>query len=201
MLDLNACIKLLLQGKLVILPTETVYGLFFLEAFFEKNLKLVLQIKNRKKEQFCKYLNISKKIPGLTIIYKQQGYRISNNPILQEIINRVGILYGTSANLSGHYPITHHKHNQLDVPILEAGFCEIGIESTVYDYDNDILIRQGPIFFKEGNIKKYKYSNIEYTDQAIDISKIWYLVNENQTLYLPKNPSTYLENLMCKTFS
>lgn len=201
--DVNQAINLLNNGEIVILPTETVYGIFCKEkADFNK----IFQIKSREKNKnLCTYINIIPEefnqyksfIPGpLTIVSNKIGYRVSANKLLQTIIEKTGPLLGSSANISGKFPITHSKHlSDFDnIPILEDDENILGIESTILNIDNNLILRNGYIN-PEKLIKNYitKFYKLNYNydklnfilDSNIEIQNIvpifktfWYNLNE-----------------------
>ena len=128
-------IKLLLEGRCIIVPTDTVYGLgaiptkkaieqlYFLKKR-DKNKKILALVSDY--NDFFKLtddidLNIIKHfLPGaLSIVCKTKkefvdllgptvGIRIPDNDLTRDIIRRVGgILMTTSANISGEPPVTN----------------------------------------------------------------------------------------------
>lgn len=153
-------IELLLNGEVVAIPTETVFGIF---ALYSNNnaVEKLLNLKKRQEKHLGIYINkefdqykllssqlsndLKKYLPGpLTIVKNCNGYRISSNKILQNIIDKIGPLSGTSANLTGFPPITEAKFLNFNIPAINED-CQLGIESTVLDLDNDKIIRNGYI--------------------------------------------------------
>ncbi|MFG5919485.1 L-threonylcarbamoyladenylate synthase [Sneathia vaginalis] len=128
-------IKLLLEGRCIIVPTDTVYGLgaiptkkaieqLYLLKKRDKNKKILALVSDY--NDFFKLtddidLNLIKHfLPGaLSIVCKTKkefvdllgptvGIRIPNNDLTRDIIRRVGgILMTTSANISGEPPVTN----------------------------------------------------------------------------------------------
>lgn len=128
-------IKLLLEGRCIIVPTDTVYGLgaiptkkaieqLYLLKKRDKNKKILALISDY--NDFFKLtddidLNLIKHfLPGaLSIVCKTKkefvdllgptvGIRIPDNDLTRDIIRRVGgILMTTSANISGEPPVTN----------------------------------------------------------------------------------------------
>lgn len=128
-------IKLLLEGRCIIVPTDTVYGLGAIPT--KKAIEQIYLLKKRDKNKkilalvsdyndFFKLtddidLNLIKHfLPGaLSIVCKTKkefvdllgptvGIRIPDNDLTRDIIRRVGgILMTTSANISGEPPVTN----------------------------------------------------------------------------------------------
>lgn len=128
-------IKLLLEGRCIIVPTDTVYGLgaiptkkaieqLYLLKKRDKNKKILALVSDY--NDFFKLtddidLNLIKHfLPGaLSIVCKTKkefvdllgptvGIRIPDNDLTTDIIRRVGgILMTTSANISGEPPVTN----------------------------------------------------------------------------------------------
>lgn len=128
-------IKLLLEGRCIIVPTDTVYGLgaiptkkaieqLYLLKKRDKNKKILALVSDY--NDFFKLtddidLNLIKHfLPGaLSIVCKTKkefvdllgptvGIRIPDNDLTRDIIRRVGgILMTTSANISGEPPVTN----------------------------------------------------------------------------------------------
>ncbi|AFN64816.1 translation factor [Mycoplasma wenyonii str. Massachusetts] len=91
--------------------------------------------------------------PGpLTVIYKGGAYRMPANPVLLKLSEHLGPLYSTSANISGEEPIKSlqeakivFKDHKDKFMIVRSGCVSSGIFSTIYDYDNKEIIREGEI--------------------------------------------------------
>jgi L-threonylcarbamoyladenylate synthase len=86
------------------------------------------------------------------------GVRMPSHPIAQKIIQSVGVpLAAPSANLFKRTSPTHWTHVVNDfgseVPVVDGGNCEIGIESTVIGFDSDFsqifVYRPGVITISE----------------------------------------------------
>lgn len=131
-------IKLLLEGRCIIVPTDTVYGLgaiptkkaieqLYLLKKRDKNKKILALVSDY--NDFFKLtddidLNLIKHfLPGaLSIVCKTKkefvdllgptvGIRIPDNDLTRDIIRRVGgILMTTSANISGEPPVTNIRN-------------------------------------------------------------------------------------------
>lgn len=161
--DINEIAFELRSNKAVILPTDTVWGIISLE---EKNIyqikqrslskKIVTFINDIKLLNLPSYMEneVSKYWPGgLTIIYKQQGYRIPKSKALLALLDRVGPLKSSSANISGEEPITsikqaHEVFKKWEYQLVLADdkdFKLSKIPSTIIDLDRLIVLRQGAI--------------------------------------------------------
>jgi len=151
------------NAKAVILPTDTVWGVVSLS---EKN---IYSIKHRPSEKKIitfinkiNYLNLPKYIEmeiekywpgGLTIIWKGKGYRIPKNPLLLALMDRVGPLFSSSANISGQDPISSieqakevFKDQEFNLVLVEQkGFQISSTPSTIIDLDNFRVVRSGLI--------------------------------------------------------
>jgi L-threonylcarbamoyladenylate synthase len=152
--------NLLKQGKVVIMETDTVMGIF------AKDVKKIYKLKKRdesKKVVLMTPYNINttniyaKKAmklfwPGaLTIIVDGISYRMPYHKTLLKILNESGPVYCSSANKSGR-PVCH-DHTEA-VYSFKRHYDEItfvrGKEnnkypSTILDCDNKKVIRQGTI--------------------------------------------------------
>lgn len=91
--------------------------------------------------------------PGeLTLIYKSKAYRMPKNFVLLKIIQDIGPLYSSSANISGKMPIKKLAEakkvfaEDLKKIVLVKTNCEqSNIPSTIYDYDKKEIIRTGKL--------------------------------------------------------
>ncbi len=151
------------NNKAAIIPTDTQIGIMSLDD------KLIYKIKKRSKKkkivlfiESIKYvINPSEKFkklankfwPGeLTLIENGISYRIPNSKIILEILSKVGKAYCSSANISNSDPILnisdaikefeHMKNKIILVDIENKGN---NISSTIYDVDNNIILREGKI--------------------------------------------------------
>lgn len=83
------------------------------------------------------------------------GVRIPNHPVAIELLNQLGPLATTSANLSGEpSPIKIEKSNPIinEVPyVFDAGETEGGVPSTILDCTNDrfYVLREGALSKRE----------------------------------------------------
>jgi L-threonylcarbamoyladenylate synthase len=95
---------------------------------------------------------ISPYLPGgLTVIKHGIGYRVPNHPKLLELIKKVGWVYSSSANISGHTPIydtreaiqIFKKHN-FNLIIVQ-GTQQSEAPSTIINLDRKKVLRVGVI--------------------------------------------------------
>lgn len=172
--DINEIAFELRNEKAVILPTDTVWGIISLD---EKNIyrikqrslskKIVTFVNDIKLLNLPSYMeqHVSKYWPGgLTIIYKQRGYRIPKSKLLMALMDKVGPLYSSSANISGNKPITSvkeakevFKNREFELALVDdPDFKLSNIPSTIIDLDKYQVLRQGAIDGQKilDNIKK-----------------------------------------------
>jgi tRNA A37 threonylcarbamoyladenosine synthetase subunit TsaC/SUA5/YrdC len=207
--DVNTIIRTLVEGEVVALPTDGVFGLFCLKnnsIAIEKIYELKQRNWNKK---LCEY---SLELPfwqphmqlsGMTYIYNNVGYRSAHiHPKLYQIISKVGTLVGTSCNLSGTTPITNINHIPFDVIALNES-CLTGIESTIFSLDTNEVIRSGYTEtdkIQTSNNYHIKIDNdmlYEFGYECKDLAKyFWYFVNEYKSLNFNIQCSCYLCNLI-----
>lgn len=81
--------------------------------------------------------------------------RIPRHPVALELLQLTGPLVAPSANLSGRPSPTHVEHVLNDfgdrVPVLAAGPCEVGVESTVIDVTGEqaVCLRLGGLSLEQ----------------------------------------------------
>ncbi len=210
-INLNNAIQKLKNNEVVVLPTECVYGLFSLK---QANIN---KIKQRNNKYICTYIlknddiinqfgSYSTLLPGpITIVYNNIGYRCSSNSYIQYILSKINQpLYGTSANLTGDYPITCAEHCKIKGNIFNGGRCTIGLESTVISLNDMTIIREGPVQLNELKLLKQKpkyklKDNCIISYQDIKYYDFWYLTNRTNQLILPNN-MTYYDQLIRNYF-
>lgn len=133
-LDLEKAVKAIKEGKVLVCPTDTVYGLIC-DAGNEEALERLYKIKNRPKNKlipvFISDIEMAKKIaeisreqekflskvwPGaVTVVLKKKdgsgtiGLRIPNHKLLLGLAKQTGPLAETSANISGQPDSTKIK--------------------------------------------------------------------------------------------
>ncbi len=167
--DVDEIIFELINGKTIIIPTDTQYGLISLDKNNlykikkrNKNKKIIKFIKSEKlvetnNEDFYK---LSKKFwPGkLTLIVDGESYRKPNNKLILELLDRFEVLSCTSANISGMTPITtiedakkQFRKNLNSLVFIKSDIKGDNIASTIYDIDNKKIIREGIISLGEIN--------------------------------------------------
>ena len=155
--------ELIRDGRLVVFPTETVYGIG-VNYFNEKALKRLYEIKERPlnkpftlhiadtgmlKEMHCEVTDFANELinkfwPGpLTLILKsgkdKLGFRMPDNAVAKLLIMKSGVpIAAPSANVSGEMPPTNVKSISDRIRrsidlILDGGKTEFGKESTIVD--------------------------------------------------------------------
>jgi len=206
--DLKIAVQRLLKGDLVILPTETVYGIGA-DATNNKAVKKIFHIKNRpfnnpiichfenleKVKEYVKLNEIALKMaeafwPGpLTLILKKRenspispyvsnnnsmiGCRVPNHPLALKILKSLNRpIAAPSANITTKLSSTNVEHLddklKKNVFIINGGSCDVGLESTVVNTNNDKtkILRYGSITEEEikniiSKIDSDIYENIE----------------------------------------
>jgi L-threonylcarbamoyladenylate synthase len=183
--DLITAANLLRDGRLVAIPTETVYGLAA-NALNEVAVESIFVAKARPKwdplivhvSDMAMLSQVVREVPTvalalidkfwpgpLTLLLPRNrnlsdsvtagrdlvGVRMPSHPVALELIRTAGIpLAAPSANLFGHISPTTVAHVLADLDgridaVLDAGPCEIGVESTVLDPVARVLYRQGGV--------------------------------------------------------
>ncbi|ETZ06713.1 threonylcarbamoyl-AMP synthase [Holospora obtusa F1] len=75
--------------------------------------------------------------------------RVPNHPVMHDVLQKVGGIAAPSANLSGNLSPTTAEHvNRAflgKIPVLDAGACSIGLESTIIDLRQHpfVIVRPG----------------------------------------------------------
>jgi L-threonylcarbamoyladenylate synthase len=154
--------ELILNGEVVAIPTETVYGLSAY-AFDTEAVRRIYIAKGRPDDkpivwlvssvrQIEKYCGVPQDLfeiankywaGPLTVIIKcgdgTQGFRIPDNDFVLELIKRIDApLACTSANISGKAPFTDansvfNLFNGKIAAVMDGGVCPVGIASTILD--------------------------------------------------------------------
>lgn len=149
------------DGKAILFPTDTVFGLIC-----KKSLTIYKIKKRDKSKKLIKFINSIDKIKtlspkeksiinkywpgGLTIIKNKTSYRCPKHNKLLSLLNNYEFLYSSSANISGNSPITNFKEaikEFNDSPlILFADFSHKTTKpSTIINLDNYTVVRNGVI--------------------------------------------------------
>lgn len=179
--ELDAIIFELKMNKAGVLKTDTLYGLIAL------NPHVIYEVKKRPtKKRLISFISEIEQIPHklpddllqlitefwpgpLTIIYKKNSYRMPNCQQLLNLINIIGPVYSSSANLSGDVIAKNLDDiiKQLQPKIYKLIFINDHeqtlsfINSTIYDYDNKTVVRIGEI-------------DIDDIQKFVTIKKIFY---------------------------
>ncbi len=209
--SISQAVDLLESEEVVVLPTETVYGLAglisspkALESIFSIKDRpffdpLIVHVYNLKQAvNFAHFDKISQQLashfwpgPLSLVLPKKEGIldlitsggltvalRSPNHPVFQQVLKRLkSPLAAPSANRFSHTSPTRAEHISgefsTQVPVLDGGPCQLGIESTVVEMDQKTktlkILRPGCItreklmsFFREQKITihvKYELQN------------------------------------------
>ncbi len=161
MQTIESAAELLLKGKILIFPTDTVYGIGALHSHPEA-IERLYALKNRPRHKplialiHTPPLNMPKTFyhlaehfwPGpLTLIASSTGYRMPAHPTTQKLLQLTGQpILTTSANLSNHPAPTKPADITISADAqLLLGPHPFGTASTIYDLDSQTLLRSGPI--------------------------------------------------------
>jgi len=188
-ISIEEAAKILRQGGIVAIPTETVYGLAG-NAFDETAVAKIFAVKERPFfdpliahiAEIEEVENLAAEIPKnakllaekfwpgpLTLVLPKKekvpnlttgglstvAVRMPKKQIARDIIKLAGFpLAAPSANKFQHLSPTSAEHvlEQLSGKIdgiVNGGFCEIGLESTVVGFENDI-----PVIYRPGAVTK-----------------------------------------------
>lgn len=224
--EIKQAIEAFKKGKLVAIPTETVYGLSapidqpeLIQKIFELKERpffdpLIVHVSSIKEAQewSTTWPDIAQALaeeywPGpLTLVLPKKnevsdlitsglqtvGLRCPNHPLTLEFIRKLGKpLAAPSANKFGKTSPTtiDHVKNEFsedDVEFLNGGDCQVGIESTIIQIEDDkvIFLRKGAVTPKMIQSLCQKYS---YQIQEADPQKIL-APGQIKHHYMPKIP-------------
>ncbi|MEG0832747.1 MAG: L-threonylcarbamoyladenylate synthase [Oscillospiraceae bacterium] len=183
--------SLLKAGKIVAIPTETVYGLAA-SIYEEKAINEIYEVKGRPQDNpiivhisnLMMLGQLAAEIPQsaeelakefwpgpLTMVLKKTenvsdtitcgldsvAIRMPSHPVARAVIDKAGVpLAAPSANLSGKPSTTTAAHVLADLDgliplILDAGACDVGIESTVVSLtgEHPLILRPGIISLED----------------------------------------------------
>lgn len=157
--DLNAIYDALVKNHCVLIPTDTVIGLL------AKNKEVIYNIKkrdaNKKLVRFVANYDLLGDLtveqeqfldlvwPGtVTIIKDNESYRMPNVPTIIKLVEKIGPLYCSSANISGEEPVKNHKeaifvfgaNSRL---MYVEGQQTLSSPSTIIDIDKWEYVRKG----------------------------------------------------------
>ena len=183
--DILPAAEAILEGKIVVFPTETVYGvgcrhddesarerIFALkERDLSKPLGLYLfsttEIKNHASLSATAEAVAKAFLPGpLTLVLPGRrggtvGIRVPSDPICRRLIQLSGVpLLGTSANLSGQKEAVNGRQAIAAMEgkvhlVIDAGQTELARPSTVID-----LFPSPPVVLREGPVSLDELSNL-----------------------------------------
>lgn len=161
--DIDEIIFELINGKTIIIPTDTQYGLISLDVNNlyrikrrNKNKKIIKFIKSPEivKTNNSDFYKLAKKFwPGkLTLILDGESYRIPKNDLINKLLDRYEVLYCSSANISCKNPIRtideakeQFKKNLDELIFVTSNISGDNIASTIYDINSKKVIREGII--------------------------------------------------------
>lgn len=230
--EIDQVAELLTAGKVVAVPTETVYGLAA-DIRCDEAVKAIFALKGRPQthpliihisepSQLDQYArDIPHYLPALmtsfwpgplTVVLKKTDWvsdlvtggqstvaiRLPAHPLTRQVIQRVGgAIAAPSANRFGHISPTTAQHvlSEFDaqVPVLDGGRCDVGIESTILDTtlpDRVTILRPGMI---TANQLRDAFGLTVTVDNKQQPS-----LNVSGTLpyhYEPNKPTYFIENL------
>ncbi len=228
--DIHKAFDLLINGELVAIPTETVYGLAG-NAFSSTVVKKIFEVKNRPFTNPLivhiasadKLSSIAKKVPDialqllhafspgpLTLILpkkeivpdfvtahsSQVAVRIPHHSLCIELLKMLPFpLAAPSANKFTRISPTNPNHvmNQLcgDIPyILDGGFCNNGIESTIVGFENDTIL-----VYRLGAITIEQLQEIHPNIKRVNDDKVIHSPGMMKYHYAPKTPLLLSENV------
>ena len=184
MLTITEAAALIRRGELVIIPTETVYGIAA-DATNAAAVARLAEVKQRPDGKAFSWLIASlddacglaeitpdaEKLavaffPGpLTMILNRIGggtigVRCPSHELALDLLREVGVPLATpSANISGQAPSTRYADAVAnfggEIAALDGGVCGVGIESTVLD-----LIVEPPKILRRGALTKRRIENV-----------------------------------------
>ena len=158
---------LLLDNKVVAIPTDTIYGLAVacdkkeaICALYELKKRpssnpLVLFVKEAKDvDQFVSEIPTGGKAlmeafwPGpLTLVLPSKrsstiAIRIPNHPLIISLLEKTGPLFVTSANISGNPPLKSTSEIETtfgtNFPVLDGELPQVGLASTILSFENNL---------------------------------------------------------------
>ncbi|MDC4181704.1 L-threonylcarbamoyladenylate synthase [Mycoplasma bradburyae] len=161
--DFDEIVQSINNNKLVILPTDTVFGVVCKSK--EKIYHLKQRDLNKKLIYFCSdieqidiknkmFVDLAKQFwPGkLTIVFNKESYRIPNCSKILKILKKTGKFYSSSANISNLNPYQNWEDylndkyfNQINDLILIKGKTESEQGSTIYNLDTNEILRNGEL--------------------------------------------------------
>ncbi len=176
--DIKIAIKKIKTGKIIVFPTDTVYGIGC-DPYNKEAIQQLYEIKKRKKTKPFPVIGYSKKElekiaekfwPGqVTLILKLKdekirkslyldkkvAVRVPNNDCILSLLKECKLLVGTSANVADNVPFTDPNECSKNLTgydfLLNGGMISSQGESTIVEIEgNNIkIVRQGSVSEKE----------------------------------------------------
>lgn len=165
--DFDEIVFELRNENAIILPTDTVYGVISLKD------SIIYKIKKRSyHKKLITFVGSIDYIPGLnknerkvlekywpgklTIIKNKKSYRMPNDQLILKLLDEVGYLFSSSANVSGKSPIQSVEEakemfpKKLDLfSCVKSSCIPSNKPSTIINFDTKKVIREGEISGQE----------------------------------------------------
>lgn len=157
--ELNEIFSALEKNMCALIPTDTIIGLL------AKNKEVIYEIKKRPKEkQIVLFVSNYDSLGELTVAQKQFldtfwpgpvtvvkngiSYRMPNSKYILRLIDKLGPLYCSSANISGEAPVKNHNEAIFkfgaNSKLLYVESQELlSLPSTIIDIDSWTYLRKG----------------------------------------------------------
>jgi L-threonylcarbamoyladenylate synthase len=126
------------------------------------------------------------------------GLRVPNHPIALELLRAFGKpIAAPSANRSTHVSPTIGRHVREDLGdavdlVLEAGWCEVGIESTVLDVSGEV-----PRILRPGSVSREQIESVvgrvEVVSKVVDVTAPADSPGQHEVHYAPRTPAYRFE--------
>ncbi len=189
----NICVEEINNRKIVVLPTETVYGIIGTENLVDKLYRIKMRRERftvhaadlyqilSKYEIKEKYINILKKLfpgPVTTVVETETGERVGlrvpDHDLVREVLKEIGPAFMPSANRKDEpSPIVGRDvyDNMLDAVdlIIDEGYTKYCMDSTVIDLTGDIpeVIRTGAFPIK--NLEKIVGKSLKIPNNILSL--------------------------------
>ncbi len=152
------------NGKVAIIPTDTFYAVISLseqriyslkQRSISKKLINFINCDEMENIEFSQHQKqmLKKYWPGpLTVILNGKSYRVPKSNLIEQIVDYVGPIFSSSANISGLSPITtidevkkQFNKNIHDIIFVKDNISQSNIASTVFDLNSLKVLRVGEI--------------------------------------------------------